>query len=738
MRSTVLLHGVRAGTAAFFLFGFGSAAEAQSGPPSVAAARIDTADAPVIDGDLSDPSWAQAMVIDEFLQVEPDTGAPATERTVLRIMYDENNLYFGVYAYDSQPDQIVVRSMARDGPLYTGDNISIVLDPGLTRRNAYSFQIGPSGGRGDALILNNSSQLDEWDPIWAAQARIVADGWVAEMAIPFRSLSYEAGQPNWGFDFSRNISRKNENIQWAVQNPALFFFDISQSGTLTGIANTNPGVGLDIQVYGVTHVKRDWHIPGEDIGISATAGGNAFYRITPALTGTLTFNPDFSDAPLDARQVNTTRFSLFFPETRDFFLQDAAAFEFGGRGFTRGFFDRSANNGRPFFSRNIGLVRREQVSILGGGKLSGTLGGFGIGALSVLTGDTPTSSGQVLSVARVTRPVLAESNMGVIFTNGDPTGATENTVAGADFQFRDSNWIGGGIFQSDMYYQRSFSSTRGEDDTFGVALNYPNEPWGGDFGFKEIGADYEPALGFVNRGGIRLYDGNLVNLQRFRDHALRTFEIGVRSSFVTDLRDRLESRESQISIEAETQSNDNYSLDLSNNYENVLEEFPVVRNNNRDDNVIIPAGRYTWSTVQASFRTSEVRALAFRVEVTCCSYYDGSGIETEFGLNYRPNEYYEIAAEWEASYFDMPGGKVNVHIVTISANVNFSPYMQIDMQAQYDNISEEFGFLSRYRWEFAPGDELFIALGQGAEIPDARFVAQRSLLSVRIGRTFRF
>src|SRR5689334_3624363 len=187
-----------------------AAAFAQADRPSASAARINAAQAPTIDGDLSDPAWANATVLDDFRQREPMPGAPATERTVVRIMFDENNLYFGIYAYDSQPDQIIARAMARDGELFTGDTIGITLDPGLTRRNAYSFDVSPSGGRADSLLLNNADDLDEWDPIWTARARIVADGWVAEMAIPFRSLSYEDEQGLWGFEFSRDIRRKNE------------------------------------------------------------------------------------------------------------------------------------------------------------------------------------------------------------------------------------------------------------------------------------------------------------------------------------------------------------------------------------------------------------------------------------------------------------------------------------------------------------------------------------------------
>ena len=730
-RSLVLLPGLLA----IFIFAWppdavSAQAEVILPDRSIAAARIDVDEAPTIDGDLSDLSWTSAAVLDDFRQVQPDTGAPATERTVLRIMYDENNLYFGIYAYDSEPDLIILRSMARDAEIYTGDNVGFFLDPGPTRRNAYSFQISPSGGRNDSLYLNNSEELEDWDPIWDFRTRVVDDGWVAEIAIPFQSLSYEAGETDWGFDVSRSIRRKNEDVQWAVQNPALDFTDVSQAGTLTGIRDVNRGLGLDVQAYGVTRARRDWHVPGEDTDLSVMGGGNAFYRITSSLTGTLTFNPDFSDAPLDARQINTTRFSLFFPETRDFFLQDAGAFEFGGRGFSRGF-DRTANNGRPFFTRNIGLVNGEQVDVVAGGKLSGTFEGFNIGALSVLTGDTPTSSGQVLSVARITRPVFTESRMGIVITDGDPTGASDNTVVGTDFQYRSSNWLGGGIFQSDAYFERSLSSSRGEDNIFGLALDYPNEPWGWDADFKHVGANFEPALGFINRTDIRRYQGNLYRRKRFQDHFLRVIEFGGGTTSVTNLDGRLESRESRLSALAQTTSEYSYRLDVVNIFENVSDPFEVA-------DILVPAGRDTWTNVRATFMSSGARALSIGIDASCCSFYSGDAIETALNTFYRPNEFYEIVAGWEATFLDLPGGKVDIHVLTSTVNVNFTPYMKLDLQVQYDNDSEEFGFLSRYRWEINPGDEFFVAFGQAAQVPGSRFIAQRTQFSVRLGRTFRY
>jgi hypothetical protein len=700
--------------------------------PTAAAVRIDASEAPIIDGNVSDLVWAKATVIDHFIQKRPDPGMAPTERTVLRILYDENNLYFAVYAYDSQPDQIIAGTMQRDGPLGASDSIVLLIDPGLTRRNAYGFEVNASGARRDELELNNIIELPEWDTIWTARTRRVADGWVAEIAIPFRSLSYDTAQTDWGFDISRRLRHKNERLYWSGYNPTLAFSDVSQAGTLTGIGDIRRGLGLDVQVYGVLRAKHDWQVPGDGAGISFTAGGNAFYRITPALTNTLTLNPDFSDAPLDVRQVNTTRFSLFTPETRDFFLQDVAAFEFGGRNFGRNVNDRDSNNGRPFFSRNIGLVRGVPVSLVVGDKVSGQYDGFDVGALSVLTDRTPTSPGQILSAVRVTHPVFTESKLGFIFTNGDPTGLTRNTVGGVDFQYRDSNWFGGNVFQADMYYQRSLSSAVGDDDSAALALGFPNEPWGGDFVFKQIGANFQPALGFVNRGDIRQYQGSVFHLTRYRDTYLHELEPGIEYQFVTDLHGRLESSENDFYLRAQSTIGDEVTLRIVNSHENVPVLFTLPRN------VPVHVGSYDWTNIDARFRTFDGRIVSLDTEIVCCSFYNGSSVDAKIRLTYRPNEFFELIPNYQATFIQLPTGNVDIHLLSVDSVINFMPDMQLALQAQFDNISRSFGFSGRYRWEYEPGDEIFVGVGHSALIPGATFQSKTTQLSIRLGHTLRF
>ena len=704
--------------------------------PTAAAVRISVEEAPTIDGDLSDPVWAKATVIDQFTQKQPNPGAPPTERTILRILYDENNLYFGVYAYDSNPAAIIARSMSRDGPLYTTDSFVIQLDPGQTRHNAFSFEVGASGGRVDEVELNNTQELSEWNTIWTARVQRVADGWVAEVAVPFRSLSYDSDQTDWGFDFSRRIYHKNERVYWSGWNPTLEFTNVSQNGNLTGIHDVNRGLGLDIQVYGAVRAKHDWQLKGDGPGLAFTAGGNAYYKVTGALIDTLTVNPDFSDAPLDIRQVNTTRFSLFTPETRDFFLQDVAAFEFGGRNFARNSQDRSNNNGRPFFSRNIGLSGGTPVSLVVGDKLSGRYGGFDIGALSVLTDRTPTSPGQVLSVARVTHPVLSESKVGFTFTNGDPTGLTSNTVAGVDFQYLNSHFMNDNILQADAYYERSFSSQKGDDDSAAFSLNLPNEPWGGDIVIKQLGKNFAPALGFVNRTDVRQYQGTVRRLTRYRNMYLNQFEFGTDYLFVTDLGNRLESRENDVYVRAAATVGDDVLARLYNDFEAVPDDparpFKIA------GKVPVAPGDYEWTNFDVRVRTFNGRPLAATAEIICCNFYNGSSVEAKLTLTYRPNAFFEFVPAYDGTFIDLPAGAVDIHLITVDSVVNFLPDMQLALQMQYDNISRNFGFSARYRWEYEPGNEFFVALGQAGMFEDNRFLAQTTLLSIRLGHTFRF
>jgi len=256
-------------------------------------------------------------------------GIKPSEATVVYIAYDENNLYFGFYCYSQTPENIVASLMQRDGDVWKDDNIRIYLDPYNSARDAFVFLTNPLGGKQDRLVENNAKFIDEWDSLWQVATKIVDDGWTAEFAIPFRSISFDPNTTSWGLEIMRQIRHKNEIIRWSQINQSLKMDNVSQIGRMTGIRDTNKGMGLDVQGFAKLQFDRDRTQSPQDDETAVDISGNIYYKFTPALTGTLTLNTDFSDTPLDERQVNTGRFGLFFPETRDFFLQDQSIFEFG-------------------------------------------------------------------------------------------------------------------------------------------------------------------------------------------------------------------------------------------------------------------------------------------------------------------------------------------------------------------------------------------------------------------------
>jgi hypothetical protein len=497
------------------------AAASPPGHPVATALRLAAGEAPRIDGDLSDPVWQRVPAIEDFHQIEPQPLAAATERTELRLLYDDERLYVAIYCHDSEPERITANVRERDGFLPRDDFVRVVLDPQLSRRNGYAFEINPEGARTDALLQNNSEFLVTWNMIWEGRARRVADGWTAEMALPFRGLAYPADGGEWGLDVLRQIRRKSEFVRWAATPAGVPDLDISLAGTLRGLAGLPGGGKLDLQAFGAVRYGRDWG-NGRADRLLGQPSATLYYKFTSALTATLTANTDFSDAPLDDRRVNTGRFALFDPETREFFLQDATAFAFGGINLDK------EPNGSPYFSRRIGIIGGQTTRLQGGAKLSGYAGRVALGILGARTQAAGAVPAQQLSVARLATPVLRESAVGVILTHGDPLGGDRNAVAGADFRFRDSDIGGGRRLLADGFFERSASGERtGTDSAWGLALSLPNEPWSLFASYKQIGSDFRPALGFVNRAGIRDAFAEIERTWRPRGARLQTIKAGL-------------------------------------------------------------------------------------------------------------------------------------------------------------------------------------------------------------------
>ena len=711
--------------------------------PQTVAVRISPDVAPRIDGDLSDPAWQQAQTFDNFYEIAPDEGGPPQERTQVYILYDENNLYIGIHAFDSSPEDIKASIMVRDQNLRPDDSIFIILDPSNTHRDGYFFSVNPNGVRQEGLIENNSRLRGEWDTIWSAKATQVSDGWIAEVAIPFRSISYDENATSWGLQVARTIRAENTTVRWANINNNRRGIDLTQIGEMSGITDVSSGLGLEVQVFGTLQYSAIREEP-RDEDLTFQPSGNAYYKITPSLTGTLTLNTDFSDTPLDSRQVNTGRFSLFFPETRDFFLQDASVFEFGGNVFNN-------PNGLPFFSRRIGIVDGAPTDIRVGAKLSGVLGKTNIGALVANTASIGDFDSQTLAAMRISQPVLKESKIGFIIANGDPQGLSESTVAGVDFQYKNSD------LPNDARITADFVAIRSEEevDLTGVKISgnmyaadfaYRSDKWNTNWRYRDIDDNYDPKLGFTNRNGIKQYDGNLFRQFRPNTDHLRFVETGIFARQINDQNGNELNRNIGAFLFARSPQGDRLFAEYIDRRTVLTEGFDLA------GTLAVPAGTYDFSEATFNLFSGSTRKISAGIGASWTDIYDGKSLRLSPEITWRPNKHFALEANYNWVRFEVPiitqpggeitGGDLQIHSASVETDINFSPDMTLSTELQYDNISESFAWFSRFRWEPKPETEVFISFGHSAEIEEENFpntyVGKGTSLSFRIGQTARF
>lgn len=696
--------------------------------PSVSPIRINTSQAPIIDGDLSDPVWDMATQIVDFYQVEPFI-APPTVETKVYMAFDENALYIGVFAAEDRPEDIYATVMERDGDVWRDDMIRVYIDPFATGISGFGFDVNAIGARADRLVQDGRRPIDEWDTIWNSSGQILENGWSVEIEIPFRSISFDPEADGWGLILTRERAHKAEEIRWAGIDQSLDTFNFSRAGRLEGIRDVNQGRGLEITLQGTGSVARDWNRPRQD-SVNFEPSVDALYRFTPSLAGLITFNSNFSDTPLDNRQINTGRFSLFFPETRDFFLQDAAFFEFGGRAFSR------APNARPFFSRRIGIVNGESVPIETGIKLSGELKGIELGLLTARMGEGSEIDRQTLSVARAAVDISAESRLGIIATNGDPTGQSDNTLLGFDYLYRSPSIFGKGRLQADIYYQQTFSSTVPDDDTFGIRIDYPNDVWRWKLAAREVGENFTPALGFVNRPGSRDYTADWQRRFRPQNTAITWWQFGSEHRLITALDGETETRTNKLKAGLQTRQADSVWISTFATVENVRTPFTL------PNEIPVPTGTYNNDGASLSLTSSMARPYGGQIRLEQKQFFGGDSTALELRLNARPNRNFDISAAYSRTDINVPGGDVSVQVGSVDAVVNLSPKLSISTQTQYDNISNSLSFFGRMRWEVRPETEIFLSVGHGAIIDDSDFGRNfRSIQSqaiFRLSNTYRF
>ena len=683
-----------------------------------------TETAPVIDGVLDEPVWAEAGVIDGLTQVEPVEGVEPTQRTVVRVLFDADNMYFGVRCRDDEPGRIIAKQLRRDGSLESDDRVELVIDPFFDRRNGFYFAVNPVGARVDGLVINNRDIDRAWDGIWYAKASLDDEGWVAEIAVPYKTISFNPRTTQWSFNIQRTVRRDRELSRWSAPSQNKEIQSLADAGVLDGVQDITQGVGLDVRPY----FKGTYdHSEGDD-SLKGTGGVDLFYKVTPEITLTLTFNTDFAETEVDQRQVNLTRFPLFFPEKRDFFLQDAGIFKFGG----------IFRNPLPFFSRRIGLDENGMpVRILAGAKITGRPSGWNVGGLVTWMDSTPTVDRKVLSVMRVSRNVLDESEVGFVATAGDPLTNDDNWVVGPDFSFRRSDLFGDRVLQGNLFFLYSDTTggqgdVSGDDTAWGLKVDYPNDRVNWSLDFTDIGDSFNAALGFVPRRGIREYIGRWRYRWRPRGTFIRTIDTSLDAELITNRSNDVETGELSLDyLEIETNAGDRLKLDVEFHREVLVDPFEIQPGNT------IPVGDYDFVRAEVEVSTADSRPVSVAASIDGGGFFDGNRIDTVLALDLRPSDHFFGRVEWERNDVNLPTGDFIVNIARVQADVLFTADLSWTNVIQWDSVSELLGINSRVRWIIEPGNEFFFVVNQGFDT-DGTFATAGTEIVSKLVWTFRF
>jgi hypothetical protein len=686
---------------------------------SFAIARTDSA--PVIDGRIDEDAWRHAAVVDDFHQTVPTDGATPTEQTVVRIMYDDEFLYIAADLRDSDAGAIQALQLIQGRLFFSDDRFWVTLDSFNSKRNDYLFQVNANGVRREALRENNSRFIEEWATIWYAESAVHENGWSTEIAIPFKSISFSPESDTWGINFGRGIIRKQEFNMWSSHHrqdwPAY-------SGEVSGINDIEQGLGLD--VVPSVNLRQEHDLELGEHKSSFEPSLDIVYRITPSLTSTFTLNTDFSTAEVDERQVALDRFSLFFPEKRDFFLQDAGIFEFGN----------IDANGRPFFSRRIGLSEDgEPVDLVGGAKLTGRLGRFNVGALAIRQDAHEDIEATDLFVARGSRNLFGESAAGFVVTHGDPQSNDDNSLVGVDFLYRNSDGPFGQIVTGNLWAQQSSSTgLEGDDRAYGVLLDMPNDIFSGYVRAEEIQENFNPALGFVNRTGIRRFATGA--RYRTRPEQGRWRSIVQRADFnlVKDMDGTTITKYTRIRpLELETHNGDFIFVAWESNDEFVDEEFELF------DRLSVPVGRYSFDRYRAEFASSMGRPLRVVLSVQDGGFFGGERLEKFAEVEWRQSAHFSLGLAFTENDVDLPSGSFTSHLGSLRTDIAFNSRWSWSNLFQYDNTSDVFAINSRLRYIPEAGRELLLVLNHGANVdPGNHLESTQNELNVKVGYTFRY
>ncbi len=682
------------------------------------------------DGILDEPEWQSAELVSGFVQMEPRQGEPATERTVVRVAYDDEYLYIAAYCYDSQPDALVVNDLRQDFNPDNQDTFQVILDTFADRRNGYVFIVNPEGAKADWQVANEGREVNtSWEAPWSAGARRVPDGWTAEIAVPFRALRFDnRSGAVWGVNFARSIRRKNEEAFWSPIPRSQSLARLSVAGNLEGLPASGGGRDLRVKPYVAGSTVRE--TGGADFSTNKDIGLDVKYGLTKALTMDVTLNPEFAQAEADEQQVNLTQFSQFFPEKRDFFLENSGLFYVGdaARRSSRTIEPRADTDLLLFFSRRIGLTDRGYpVPIDGGFRLTGEApGGLLLGALTMRTRTVDDVPGSDYAVVRLRKNVLSGGDLGAVFMTRQAVEETGNynRVYGVDSNFRffrDLDWNSYVIrsetpgFSSGQYSYRT--SLMREGNFFHVKA-----------GLMSLGENFNDELGFYNRVGVRKWFLDTGLRPRSRRLQLK----GIREIHPHIVWDYFEDQAGHM-VAKRLHSGNTFFLNDGGSIQPAVNTSSELLNApfriHRGDPPI-PVGKYDWTAYQVTFRSDPSRRLGGDLDLTGGGLWTGTQRTVRASLVVQPSYRLRTAISFSrtAADLDLPDIAFVKSLWTFRAGYSFSTTMFVDALTQYDPEQRLFNANVRFNLIHHPLSDLFIVVNEQRFMTEEGIAPGRSLI----------
>lgn len=692
-----------------------------------------------IDGRLDERFWMLAPPATGFTQRQPDPGQPATERTEVRLAYDQDNLYIGILAYDSDPGAIVAKEMRRDGggggfsfggsggALADDDSIVVVIDTFGDQRNAFYFETNPAGARADALVENEGSASFDWDGVWHAAGRITDQGWQAEIMIPFSTLRFDPDLDAWGINFRRLIRRKNEDASWAPLGIDANITRMSLAGTVSGMQGLEPGINLRIKPFTTLSTANDWLDPDASPGEEAKLGIDLLrWGVTDNMTLDVTVNTDFAQVEADDQQVNLTRFSLFFPEKREFFLENAGIFEFGPASRGGGF--------RPpllkvFHSRRIGIAEGGMVPIIAGARFTGRAGGWNFGALNVQTAsqeppqvDAPVAATN-WTVLRAKRNLGERSTVGAILTNKQAGSDEWNRVVGVDADINPSRRLNfNGFFTAS--WDRVLGEETVSDWAGGAGFAWRGSIWRANASVRDVRSNYRPEMGFLLREGIREYNYSVDFEPRpENDLGVRNLTFNSRTQLVTRTDGTIETVDSSLRFFGfDLRSGDRVTLFGGYNFERLFEPFAIF------DGIVLQPGDYDWTDLGVFLRTDGSRPVSVFGFYTYGNFWTGKRLMANTDVTVRLGRYFSATTNWDHNRVDLAEGSFRTNLVRQRLNVSLSPDLFWNTFVQYNDASDLLSLNSRVNWIYRPGADIFLVYNQDWETGSGTTPANRAII----------